>query len=85
MKNGFMAKITQAPVTMYDFNLFSDHDVSKDGEKRKHRWHRGFSIDDEKWNMIDFKAIRQIANALSALVCVSDDDNLVPAINELGG
>lgn len=85
MKNSFMAKIAQAPMTMHNLNLFSDYDVSKNGEKRKHRWHRCFSIDNKKWNMVDFETIRQIANALPAFVGMSDDNDFVPAINELGG
>ena len=85
MQNGFMAKAAQACVTVHNFNLFSDYDVSKNWKKGEDGWKSGFSIDDEERYMIHFEPIGQISDTSSSLVGMCDDDHLVAAIDEFGG
>jgi hypothetical protein len=78
-----MAKTAQARMAMYNLNLLSNDNIPEDGEEREDGWEGRCSIDDEKWNVVDFEAIRQISHSSPPVVCMSDDYDLVPSINEL--
>jgi hypothetical protein len=68
-------------------NLYflADNDLSEDGEKRKHRWHSRFSVDDEEWDIVDFKTIGKVSNSGSCIVLMGYNDDLMSPITELGG
>ena len=68
-----------------NLNLFSNKNVSEDWEKGEDCWHGRFSIDDQEWYMIDFETIGEIVHSCASLVCMSDDNDLVAAIYQLGG
>jgi hypothetical protein len=78
-----MAKTAQTRVAMYNLNLLSNDNIPEDGEEREDGWEGRCSIDDEKWNVVDFEAIRQISHSSPPVVCMSDDYDFVPSINEL--
>lgn len=78
-----MAEAAQTCVAMDDFNLFAYYDVSKHGEEGKDRWHSGFSVDDEKGNMIDFEAIGEVVNSRASMICMRHHNHFVTSINEL--
>jgi hypothetical protein len=69
-------------MAMYDLDLLANDDVTKHREKGEHGGHSCRTIDDEKWYMIDFKAIGKISYAGSTLVSVCNDDNFMAAINQ---
>lgn len=85
MQNSFMAQAAQACVTVHNFNFFSDHDISKDWKKGEDSRKSGFSVNDEERHMIHFEPIGQITDTRSTLVGMCDDDDLMAAIDELGG
>jgi len=65
-----------------NFNLLSNDDISKDGEEGENSGKSGLSVDNEEGDMVDFKAVGEIANSGSAFVSVGDDDNFVATIDE---
>lgn len=85
MQDGFMAKAAQAAVTMDNLNLFPDDHIAEYWEERKHGWHGGFPVDDQERHMVDLQSVGQIVYTSSTIVRVSYDDNLVPAVDQLGG
>jgi peptide deformylase len=52
-----MAQTAQTRMAMYNLNLLSNDNIPEDGEEREDGWEGCCSIDDEKWNMVDFEAI----------------------------
>jgi hypothetical protein len=70
-------------MAMHNLNLLSNDNIPEDGEEREDGWEGRCSIDDEKWNVVDFEAIRQISHSSPPIVGVSDDYDFVPSINEL--
>jgi hypothetical protein len=78
-----MAKTAQTRVAMYNLNLLSNDNIPEDGEEREDGWEGRCSIDDEKWNVVDFEAIRKISHSSPPIVCMSDDYDFVASINEL--
>ena len=76
-----MAKTAQTRVAMHNLNLLSNDNIPEDGEEREDGWEGRCSIDDEKWNVVDFEAIRKISHSSPPIVCMSDDDDFVPSIN----
>ena len=85
VQNGFMTKATKTPMTMHNLNLLANHNVSKDGEKGKYGWKGGFAVYDEEGNVINFEPVGQVPDTSSVLVCVSDDNDFMPTVDELGG
>jgi hypothetical protein len=67
---------------MHDLNLFSNDDVAEYGEKGKEGRHCGFAVNDEERNMVDLKAICEVSHAGPAFVGMSDDNDLVAAVDE---
>lgn len=68
-----------------DIDLFSDDDVSKHREEREDGGESRCAVNDEKWDVVDFQAVREVANASAALICVRYDYDFVSSIDELGG
>jgi hypothetical protein len=82
MKDGLMTKTAQTCVSMNNLNLLSNHNVAEDWKERENCWESSLSVDDEKRYMVDFEAVRQIADTCSAFVGVRDDNDFVAAIDE---
>jgi len=70
-------------MAMYDFNLFSEHDIAEDGKEGKHCRKRRGTIYDEEGDIVDFEAIRKIPDTGSFIVGMSDYYNFVSAVDEL--
>ena len=85
MQNSLMTKTTQTRMPMHNLNPLPQNDIPEYREKGKHSRERGFSIDDKKGHVVDFETVGQIPDAGSALIGMSDDDDLVAAIDEFGG
>ena len=79
-----MAKTTQACMTMNNLDLLSQDDVTKYREKGEYGGHCTLAIYDQKRNIIDFQAVRQVSYPSTVIVGMSDNDHLVASINELG-
>lgn len=77
-----MTETAQTCMAMDDFDLFPNNNVSKDREKREDCRHCRLAVDNPKWNVVDFEAIREIMNASPAFVSMRDHDNFVTSINE---
>ena len=78
-----MAKTAQTRMAMYNLNLLSNDNIPDNGEERENGWEGRCSIDDEKGNVVDFEAIRKISHSSPPIVCMSNDYDFVPSINEL--
>lgn len=85
MQDSLVAQTAQTGVPMYDLDLFSYDNVSKNREKRKHSRHRRFPIYNEKRHVVNLESICQISNTLSAFVCMRDDDNFMAPVYEFSG
>ena len=80
-----MAEAAEAGMAMNYFNLLPDYDVPKYWKEGKDCWHRRLSVDDEKRYMVDFEAIGKVVDSCTAFVGMSDYDDLLAAVDELGG
>ncbi len=85
MQYRLMTKAAEASMTVNNLNPLPQDNVAKDWKERKDRRHRRFSVDDEEWNMVDLEAIGQITDTSATFVGVCNNDDLVPAIDQLGG
>ena len=81
--DGFMTQAAQTSVAVDDFNLLPDDDIAEDWKEGEDGWKRGFSINDEEGNMIDFETIGEISDSSTAFVCMGDDDDLVATVDEI--
>lgn len=63
-------------------DLLPNNDVAEYWEEREDGWKRGRAIDDKKGHIVDFETVRQIADAFSILIGVSDDHYLVASIDK---
>lgn len=70
-------------MTMNNLNLLPDENVSQNREEGKHGGKSSLAIDDEKRNMVHFESVCEVSHALSVVVGVCNDDDLVAAVNEL--
>ena len=67
---------------MDNLDTLTDADVSEDGEKGEDGGEGRAAVDDKKGYMIDLDAVGQVPDALAIVICVSDDDNFVAAVDE---
>lgn len=79
-----MTKGTETSMAMNNLNFFSYDDVAEDGKEGKYSWHSRLSIDDKKWDVIDFEAIGKISYTSTAFICMGDDDHFMTAVDEFG-
>lgn len=83
MEDSFMTETTETRVAVYNFDTLANHDVSKDREEGKNRRERSFSIDDQKWDVIHFQSIREVAYSGPSLIGMSYNHNLMTSVYEL--
>ena len=83
MQDGFMAEAAEACMAVYDFNLLSNDNVAEDWEEGEDSRECRGAINDEKRDVVDFEPIREVSHASSAFVCVCDDNDLVPTVDQL--
>jgi hypothetical protein len=85
MQYSFMAEAAQTRVPMNNLDLFSNENVSEDWKAGEDGWKCGSTVNDEKWDMVDFEAICEISYTRSSFVCVRYNYDFVSSIDELGG
>jgi len=78
-----MAQAAEASMTMHDFNLLSDDNVAEDWKEGENCRKGRLAVDDEKRDIIDFESIRKVSDTSSPLVCVCDNNDLVPTVDQL--
>lgn len=83
MKDGFLTQGTHGGMTMHNLYSLSNDDVAEEGEEREDGGESRGAVDDGKGDMEDLDAICQVSDALSIVIGVSDDDNLVSSVDEL--
>lgn len=59
-----------------DIDIFTNHNVSENGEEAKDCGQRCFIINDQVRNIVDFEAIGKVSNAFSVFVGMRDNYNL---------
>ena len=72
-------------MAMYNLNPLPKDDIAEDGEEREDSRHSRFAINDQKGDIIYFQAVCEMPYSSTILICVSDNDDLVSSIDELGG
>ena len=82
MEDGFSTEATQTDMTMDNFYLFANYDISEHGKEWEDVRERCFTIDYEKWNMVDFEAVGEIPDTCSSFVCMSDDDDFMSTVDQ---
>jgi hypothetical protein len=80
-----VAEAAETGMAMHYLNLLSDYNVPKDWKEGEERWHCRLPINDEKGDMVYFEPIRKVVNSCTAFVGMSDDNDLVAAVDELCG
>jgi hypothetical protein len=84
MQYRLMAETAQAGMAMYNLNLLSYNDISKDGKERKNSREGCCSIDDEKWYMVNLEAVGEVSHPSSSRISMRYYDDFVAAVNQLG-
>ena len=79
-----MAETAQTRVAMHNLNLLAYNDISENGEEREDGWKAGGAIHDQKRDMVDLEAIREVPYAGSSFVGVGNDNNFVSPVDEFG-
>jgi hypothetical protein len=79
-----MTEAAQARVAMNDLYLLSNDNVPENRKEGKDCWHSGFSVDDQKGDMVDLESIGQVVDSSSTVVGMSYDHDFVPPIYQLG-
>lgn len=68
---------------MDNLNLLTNANVAEDGEKGEDGRESDVAVDDEERHIIHFEAVGEVADAGAVVIGVGDDDDLVPAVDEL--
>jgi len=83
MQYCFMAEAAEASVTMHDLDLLSNNDVAEDWKEGEDGREGRFAVNDEKRDVVNLESIREVSDTSSPFVCVCDDNNLVPTVDQL--
>jgi len=67
---------------MNDLYLFTNHDIPEKGEEGENCRHGRLAINDEEGNVVHFETIGKISNSGSPFVCMSDDNDFMPAVDQ---
>jgi len=70
-------------VTVHNFDLLSDHNVTEYWKEGENGRHCGLAIDDEEWDMVHLESIGEVSDATTTFVGMRYDDYLMASINEL--
>lgn len=82
MKNRFMTETAQTSMTMNNLNLLTNHNVPEHRKKGENCRESRLAVDNEEGYMVDFEPIGEIPNTGPSFVCVGDDDDFMPAVDE---
>jgi hypothetical protein len=85
MQDSFVAQTAKTSMTVYDLDPFAYDDIAKHREEGEDGWEGSLAVDDEEWYIVDLEAIREVAHPCSPGICMSDDYDLVSAIDEFLG
>lgn len=82
MQDSFMAQTAETSMAVDNFDSFAYDNVAEHWEEGEDSGEGRFSVDDEERHVVDFEAVGEVPYTCSAGVCVSDDYDFVPTINE---
>jgi hypothetical protein len=83
MQDGLMTEAAEAGMAMHNLNFFSYYYISEHRKEREDSRHRRLAVDDQKWNVVDLEAIGKVVHSGAALICMSNNNDLVAPINKL--
>lgn len=69
-------------MTMDDLDVLAQYYISEYWEKREDGRERGFAVYHQERDMVDFQAICKVSNTRPAGICMCDDNNFVPPVNQ---
>ena len=72
-------------MAMYNLDLLSNDDIAEDWKEGEYGWKGRCAVDDEKGDMVDFEAVREIPHSRAPFVGVRYNDDFVSSIDELRG
>jgi hypothetical protein len=75
-----MAKAAETRVSVDNIDLLPYYYIPEYWKEREDRGKGGLPVDDEEWDMVDFKSIREIADAGAAFIRVCNYYTFVTAI-----
>jgi len=78
-----MTETTETSMAVNDLYLLADYDIAKDRKEGKNGREGGLAVDDKERYVVDFEAVGEISNSGTALVCMSDYDDLVSSVDKL--
>jgi hypothetical protein len=82
MEDSFSTEATKTGMTVDNLNLLTNDNVAEYGKERKDGREGGFAVDDEEGDVVDFQAIREVADSCSTFVRMRDDYDFVSAVDE---
>lgn len=85
VEDGFATEATETRMAMDNFDLLPNDNVAEYGEEGEDGREGGLAIDNEERNVIDLESIGEVSDSCSALVCMSDDNDFVSAIDQFLG
>lgn len=84
MEDGFLTQGTHGGMAMHNLYPLSNDDIAEEREEGEDGREGRGAVDDSKGDMEDLDTICQVSDALSVVIGVSDDNNLVSSVDELG-
>ena len=85
VKDGFATEATETRMAMDNLDLLPNDNVAEYGEKGEHGREGSFAVDNEERNVIDLESVGEVSDSRSALVCMSDDNDFMSAIDQFLG
>ena len=84
MQDGFVTKVTQAPMAVDNVDVLAQNDISEKGKEGEDCGKGSASVYDEERTVVDLYAVGEPPNTSSVVVGVGDDDDFVSAVDKLG-
>ena len=85
VQDGLVAQTAEAGMAVYDLDSFAYDDVAKHREEGEDGGEGSLAVDDEERHIVDLETIGEVSHTCSPGICMGDDYDLVPAVDELLG
>lgn len=83
VENGLVAQTAETGMAVDNVDALADDYVAEDGEEGEDGGEGRLAVHDKEGHVVDLEPIGQVAHSAAAVVLMRDDDDLVPAVNEL--
>lgn len=83
MEQALVAETAQTAMAVDNLDLLPQHNVAEDGKEGEDGGEGGVTVYDGKGDVVDLDAVGEVPDALSVVVGMGHDNDLVAAVDEL--